>query len=94
MLPQAEVDASFMALSRQYRKLVEDVVAKTNAEGHELVLNNTRVFLAYRSGIKPSWLTSLDEGRMIDSAEGNRGTLTVWKYVPSSPMGRTPHRAR
>lgn len=49
-----------------------DAAAKT--------LFNTRVFMAYRSGIKPALLTALDEGRMIDIAEGSRGTLTVWKY--------------
>ena len=62
MLPQAEVDASFMALSRQYRKLVEDIVAKTRAEGQILTLSNTRDALA--GGLNPNRIYRVDSGTL------------------------------
>ncbi|MFZ5722290.1 MAG: cyclic nucleotide-binding domain-containing protein [Pseudomonadota bacterium] len=62
MLPQAEVDASFTALSRQYRKLVEDVVAKTKAEGQVLTLNNTRDAIA--GGLSPQRIYRVDSGTL------------------------------
>jgi hypothetical protein len=44
-------------------------------------LFNTRVFLAYRTGVDTSLLMSLDDGRLAETVEGNRGTLTAWKHA-------------
>lgn len=62
MLPQAEVDASFQALSRHYHKLVEEIVAKTRAEGQSLTLNNTRDALA--AGLNPQRIYRVDSGTL------------------------------
>lgn len=62
MLPQAEVDASFLALTRQYHKLVEDVVSKTKAAGDVLTLNNTRDALA--AGLSPQRIYRIDSGTL------------------------------
>ena len=62
MLPQAEVDASFLALTRQYHKLVEDVVSKTKATGDVLTLNNTRDALA--AGLSPQRIYRIDSGTL------------------------------
>lgn len=62
MLPLAEVDASFTALSRQYRKLVEDIVTKTNATGQTLTLSNTRDALA--AGLHPNRIYRIDSGAL------------------------------
>src|SRR5262249_9531650 len=43
-------------------------------------LFSTRVFVAYRTGISGSWLTSLDDGRAVQTAEGDQGTLTLFRY--------------
>lgn len=62
MLPQAEVDASFTALSRQYRKLAEEVIAKTRAEGQPITLGNTRDGIA--AGLNPNRIYRLDSGTL------------------------------
>ncbi len=62
MLPQAEVDASFQALSRQYRKLVDEIVAKTGVEGQKLSLNNTRD--AFAAGLNPQRIYRVDSGTL------------------------------
>ena len=40
----------------------------------------TNVFVSWRRGVDSEYLMHLDEGRLIASREGERGTLTVWKY--------------
>lgn len=62
MLPQAEVDASFTALSRQYRKLADEVIAKTKADGQPLTLSHTRDGIA--GGLNPNRIYRLDSGTL------------------------------
>lgn len=62
MLPQAEVDASFTALSRQYRKLADEVIAKTKAEGQPLTFGHTRDGIA--AGLNPNRIYRLDSGTL------------------------------
>ncbi len=40
----------------------------------------TNVFLAKQQGIETKFLPVLDDGRLIASCAGDRGTYTVWKY--------------
>jgi hypothetical protein len=40
----------------------------------------TNVFVSRQRGVDPEYLMHLDEGRLISSREGERGTLTAWKY--------------
>jgi hypothetical protein len=40
----------------------------------------TNVFVSHQSGIDSEYLMHLDEGRLISSREGERGTLTAWRY--------------
>lgn len=44
------------------------------------LLFNSNVAYAYRSGLKPSLLMGLDEGRHVATATGQRGIFTVWSY--------------
>jgi hypothetical protein len=44
------------------------------------VLFNSNVSYAYRSGIKPALLATLDEGRHVSTSWGQRGIFTVWSY--------------
>ncbi|MFZ5757894.1 MAG: cyclic nucleotide-binding domain-containing protein [Pseudomonadota bacterium] len=62
MLPQVEVDASFAALSRQYRKQADEVIAKTKADGQPLILNNTRDAIA--GGLNPNRIYRVDSGTL------------------------------
>ena len=43
-------------------------------------LFSTRVFVAYRHGLKGAWLTHLDDGRAVRTVEGDQGTLTLFKH--------------
>ena len=43
----------------------------------------TNVLLANRHGYSPDGLRFLDEGRLVEATEGERGTYTVWKYSGS-----------
>ncbi|MCH7687319.1 MAG: hypothetical protein IH899_11665, partial [Planctomycetes bacterium] len=40
----------------------------------------TNVFVSRQRGVDSEYLMHLDEGRLISSREGERGTLTAWKY--------------
>ncbi|MCH7989313.1 MAG: hypothetical protein IID46_09215, partial [Planctomycetes bacterium] len=40
----------------------------------------TSVFVSRQRGVDSEYLMHLDEGRLVSSREGERGTLTVWKY--------------
>ena len=51
-----------------------------NPERSAKILFNSNVAYAYRSGLKPSLLMSIDEGRHIATLAGDRGEFTVWKY--------------
>jgi hypothetical protein len=44
------------------------------------LLFNSSVAYGYRSGLKPSLLVALDEGRHVATATGQRGIFTVWSY--------------
>ena len=62
MIPQAEVDASFAALSKQYRKLAQDVIERTKASGQVLTLANTRDAIA--GGLNPNRIYRVDSGTL------------------------------
>jgi hypothetical protein len=51
-----------------------------NPERSAKILFNSNVAYAYRAGLKPSLLMSIDEGRHIATLAGDRGEFTVWKY--------------
>ena len=51
-----------------------------NPQRSAKILFNSNVAYAYRSGLKPSLLMSLDEGRHVATRGGDRGVFTVWKY--------------
>src|SRR5258708_17858502 len=42
------------------------------------LLFNSNVAFAYRSGLNPALLMSIDEGRDVASVAGQRGEFTVW----------------
>jgi hypothetical protein len=63
MIPLAETDASFAALSRQYRKLAADLLGKVKAEGHTLALDHTRDALA--GGLNPNRIYRIDTGALV-----------------------------
>jgi hypothetical protein len=51
-----------------------------NPQRSAKILFNSNVAYAYRAGLKPSLLMSIDEGRHIATLAGDRGEFTVWKY--------------
>ncbi len=62
MIPQAEVDASFSALSKQYRKLAQELIERSKSVGQPLSLANTRDALA--SGLNPNRVYRIDSGTL------------------------------
>lgn len=60
MIPQAEVDPSFPALVKQYRKLAAELTAKIGGDPQPLKLDNTRDALA--AGLNPNRIYRIDEG--------------------------------
>lgn len=62
MIPQAEVDVSFGALSRQFRKLAQDLIGRANPEGQPLLLANTRD--AIGGGLNPNRIYRVDSGTL------------------------------
>lgn len=62
MIPQAETDDSFPALAAQFRKLAGELIGRARAEGHALVLDNTRDALA--GGLNPNRIYRVDQGAL------------------------------
>lgn len=60
MIPQAEVDASFTALAKQYKKLAQDLTAKIGGDNQPLALGNTRDALA--AGLNPNRIYRVETG--------------------------------
>jgi hypothetical protein len=52
------------------------------------VLFDTSVFVASRTGMPWGQLSVLDEGRAVAVVEGDRGTLTAWKFAGSRLLVR------
>lgn len=48
--------------------------------GSAKILFATNSFVAYRNGVRRHLLPVLDEGRLISTVDGRRGTYTFWQY--------------
>lgn len=62
MIPQAEVDSSFAALSRQFRKLAEDLLARAHPDSQPLAIPAHGGGLA--SGLNPNRIYRIDQGTL------------------------------
>ncbi len=62
MIPQAEVDVSFAALSRQFRKLAQDLLERAKVDAQPLLLANTRDAIA--AGLNPNRIYRVDSGTL------------------------------
>lgn len=62
MIPQAEVDVSFAALSRQFRKLAQDLLERARIDAQPLLLANTRDAIA--AGLNPNRIYRVDSGTL------------------------------
>jgi hypothetical protein len=51
-----------------------------NPQRSAKLLFNSNVAYAWRAGLKPSLLMSIDEGRHVATVPGERGVFTVWKF--------------
>ncbi len=62
MIPQAEVDASFSALSKQFRKLTHELIECSKSIGQPITLANTHDALA--GGLNPNRVYRIDSGTL------------------------------
>ncbi len=70
MILQAEVDAGFAALSQQYRRLAQELIAKTGIQGQPLALGNTAD--AQASGLNPNRIYRIDSGTLTAIYDNRR----------------------
>lgn len=70
MIPQAEVDSSFAALSRQLRKHGTELVEKAKVPGQPLTLANCRDAIA--AGLNPNRIYRIDSGLLDVMYDGKR----------------------